>query len=76
MKKRVFINAFYNLIVILCTIGVFWAYENKSPLIVIFFVTVFAAILYYKLKLLKEIRQEFKEVPGTAATKQKKNKTN
>lgn len=60
MKRKVFINTFYNLLLILCTIGVFWAYENYNLLIIIFFITVFSSILYFKIKLIKEIRKEFK----------------
>jgi hypothetical protein len=60
MKKKIFINAFYNLALILCTIGVFWAYENSSPLIIIFFVAVFASILFFKIRLIKDLRKELK----------------
>ncbi len=64
MKKRIFLNAFYNLALILCIIGAFWAYENKSPLIAIFLVAAMAAFLYFKVKLIKELNKEFRQGPS------------
>ena len=43
MKKKIFLNAFYNLALILCVIGAVKAYENNSPLISIFLGAAFAA---------------------------------
>ncbi|MDQ8003820.1 MAG: DUF6358 family protein [Pedobacter sp.] len=63
MKKKIFLNAFYNLAMILCIIGAFWAYENKSPLISIFLVAVLAAFLFFKVKLIKELNREFRQGP-------------
>ena len=63
MKKKIFLNAFYNLAMILCIMGAFWAYENKSPLISIFLVAVLAAFLFFKLKLIKELNKELKQGP-------------
>ncbi|GAB1463718.1 DUF6358 family protein [Pedobacter sp. UBA4863] len=63
MKKKIFLNAFYNLAMILCIMGAFWAYENKSPLISIFLVAVLAAFLFFKVKLIKELNKELKQGP-------------
>lgn len=61
MKKKIFLNAFYNLAMILCIIGAFWAYENKSPLIAVFLVAVLGAFLFFKVKLIKELKKDFKQ---------------
>ncbi|WP_199117155.1 DUF6358 family protein [Pedobacter sp. ASV28] len=63
MKQKIFINAFYNLALILSIFGIMWGYDNKSPLISIFFVAVFAAFLYFKIKLMKDLKKEFKKKP-------------
>lgn len=63
MKKKIFLNAFYNLVMIMCIIGAFWAYENKSPLISVFLVAVLAGFLYFKIKLIKELKKDFKQGP-------------
>jgi len=63
MKKKIFLNAFYNLALILCILGAFWAFENKSPLIAVFLVAMMAAFLFFKIKLIKELKQEFKQGP-------------
>lgn len=63
MKKKIFLNAFYNLALILSIVGGFWAYENKSPLIVVFFAAVFAAFLFFKIRLIKELNKGFKQGP-------------
>ena len=63
MKKKIFLNAFYNLALILCIIGAFKAYESGSPLISIFLGAAFAAFLYVKIKLVKELRKDFKQPP-------------
>jgi hypothetical protein len=61
MKKKILLNAFYNLALIMCILGAIWAYENKSPLISIFLVAAFAAFLYFKIKLIKALKAELKQ---------------
>ncbi|RYE18063.1 MAG: hypothetical protein EOP45_14710 [Sphingobacteriaceae bacterium] len=61
MIKKIAINVFYNLGVILSLFGVFWSYENdRYPLIALFVVTA-AFFLYLKIKLVKETRNMFKK---------------
>lgn len=45
----------------MCIVGAFSAYENKSPLISIFLVAVGAAFLFFKVKLMKDLKRELKE---------------
>ncbi|WP_461788751.1 DUF6358 family protein [Pedobacter sp.] len=63
MKKKILLNAFYNLALIMCILGAIWAYENNSPLVSIFLVAALAAFLYFKIKLIKALKQEFKSGP-------------
>lgn len=63
MKKKILLNAFYNLALIMCILGAVWAYENKSPLISIFLIAAFAAFLYFKIKLIKTLKEELKAGP-------------
>lgn len=63
MKKKIFLNAFYSLAMILCIIGALWGYKNQSPLITIFLVAALAAFLFFKIKLIKEINKEFRQGP-------------
>jgi len=61
MRKKIAINVAYNLLMILSVFGMFWAYNNKSILIVVFFGAVFAAVLFFKIQLLKDVRREIKK---------------
>lgn len=58
MRKKIFINVFYNLCIILSVFGMMWAYNNQSPLIVAFFGAILIAFGYFKLQLLKDVRKE------------------
>jgi hypothetical protein len=57
MRKKLAINVFYNLVLILSFIGMIWAYQNDSLLIVAFFGATFAAILFFKIQLLKDLNK-------------------
>ncbi len=57
MRKKILLNVFYNLCIILSIFGMMWAYKNNSPLIVAFFGAVLIAIGYFKLQLLKEVKK-------------------
>lgn len=61
MGKKIAINVFYNLAMILCVFGMFWAYNNQSLLIVFFFAAAFAAILFFKIQLIKDFRKDAAE---------------
>lgn len=60
MRKKIFINVFYNLAIVLSIFGMIWAYNNQSPLIIAFFGAVLIAFGYFKLQLLKDVRNETK----------------
>jgi len=57
MGKKIALNVFYNLALILSLAGMVWAFKNNSLLIVAFFAATFAAILYFKIQLVKNFRK-------------------
>ena len=57
MGKKIALNVFYNLMLILSVIGMGWAFKNDSLLIVAFFAATFTAILYFKIQLLKNFKK-------------------
>ncbi len=57
MGKKLALNVFYNLALILSVIGMGWAFKNDSLLVVAFFAATFTAILYFKIQLLKNFRK-------------------
>jgi len=61
MGKKIAINVFYNLLLILSIFGMGWAFQNNSPLIVAFFGATFAAVLYFKIQLVKDFRKGVKK---------------
>lgn len=61
MGKKIAINVFYNLALILSVIGMGWAFSNNSLLIVAFFGATFAAFLFFKIQLVKDIKKDLKK---------------
>jgi hypothetical protein len=61
MGKKIALNVFYNIVMILSIIGMGWAYQNNSLLIVAFFGATFFAILFFKIQLVKDIRKDLKK---------------
>lgn len=61
MGKKIAINVFYNIGLILSIFGIGWAYRNDSLLIVAFFAATFAAILFFKIQLIKDFRKDIKK---------------
>lgn len=61
MGKKIALNVFFNLALILSIFGMGWAFQNSSPLIVAFFGATFAAFLYFKIQLVKGFRNGIKK---------------
>jgi hypothetical protein len=61
MGKKIAINVFYNLGLILSIFGMGWAFQNNSLLIVAFFGATFAAFLFFKIQLVKDFRKDIKK---------------
>lgn len=61
MKKKIFLNVFYNLMLIISVFGMIWSYNNKSPLIIVFFAAIFGSFVYLKIQLIKDLRNTLKK---------------
>jgi len=60
MGKKIALNVFYNLGIILSIFGIAWGYNNTKYLVIILFVVTGAFFLYLKLQLIKEMRNNLK----------------
>lgn len=61
MKKKIALNVFYNLGLIISVCGIFWAFKNSYYPAVALFVATAGFFLYLKIKLIKEIRNTLKQ---------------
>jgi hypothetical protein len=60
MGKKIALNVFYNLGIILSIFGAVWGYNNHKYLVIGLFVVTAAFFLYLKLQLVKEMRNSLK----------------
>lgn len=60
MVKKIALNVFYNLGLILSILGTAWGYNNAKYAAIVLFVATGALFLYLKLQLIKETRAAFK----------------
>ncbi|MFP5079178.1 DUF6358 family protein [Pedobacter sp. JCM 36344] len=60
MKRKIALNVFYNLGLIVSICGIFWAFKNHSYLVTALFVATAAFFLYVKIQLIKDIRSSLK----------------
>ncbi|WP_316816675.1 DUF6358 family protein [Pedobacter nyackensis] len=60
MIKKIAINVFYNLGIILSIIGMVWAYNNAKYLVLPLFLVTGAFFIYLKIQLAKEVRASLK----------------
>ncbi|WP_316810461.1 DUF6358 family protein [Pedobacter heparinus] len=61
MGKKIALNVFYNLGLIVSIFGVVWGYNNTKYLAIALFVVTGAFFLYLKLQLVKEMRNTLKK---------------
>jgi hypothetical protein len=61
MGKKIALNVFYNLGIILSVFGAAWGYNNAKYLVIALFVITGALFLYLKIQLVKEMRNNFKK---------------
>jgi hypothetical protein len=61
MGKKIALNVFYNLGLIVSIFGAVWAFNNTKYLVIVLFVTTAAFFLYLKLQLIKEMRSALKK---------------
>jgi len=60
MGKKIALNVFYNLGIILSVFGMIWGYNNKNYMAIVLFVVTAAFFLYLKIQLVKEMRNSLK----------------
>lgn len=60
MKRKIALNVFYNLGLIVSICGLFWAFQNQNYLVAALFVATAAFFLYVKIQLIKDIRGSLK----------------
>jgi len=60
MGKKFLLNIFLNLGIILSIFGVIWCYQNHKYLPGAFLVGTGAALIYFKVQLVKQIKDTFK----------------
>jgi low affinity Fe/Cu permease len=61
MGKKIALNVFYNLGLIVSIFGAVWAFNNTKYLVIVLFVATTAFFLYLKLQLIKEMRNALKK---------------
>lgn len=61
MGKKIALNVFYNLGIIVSIFGMVWAYNNTKYLVIAIFVATAAFFAYQKVQLIKEMRNSFKK---------------
>ncbi|RZL17166.1 MAG: hypothetical protein EOO89_09270 [Pedobacter sp.] len=60
MKRKIALNVFYNLGLIVSICGLFWAFQNQNYLVAALFVATAAFFLYVKIQLIKDIKGSLK----------------
>lgn len=61
MVKKILLNVFYNLAIIVSIIGIVWCFNNgKYPVIALFVVTA-ALFGYLKFQLMRDVRKSLKK---------------
>ncbi|PST85224.1 hypothetical protein C7T94_03720 [Pedobacter yulinensis] len=61
MGKKIALNIFFTIGLILSGFGLVWSFQNEKYLLVTMFVATGAVFFYLKMQLLKEVRKSFKE---------------
>lgn len=61
MGKKIALNVFYNLGIILCIFGTVWGYNNQNYPVIVGFLAAAALFLYLKIKLIKGLKDTLKK---------------
>lgn len=61
MGKKIALNVFYNLGVILSIFGAVWGYNNKNYIVILAFVALGALFLYLKIRLIKGLKDTLRK---------------
>jgi Flp pilus assembly protein TadB len=61
MKKRIVLNAFYTIGIIVSIVGLKWAWQNVNYPVVALLIATAIFFLYLKINIVKEVRTDLKE---------------
>ena len=61
MKKRIALNTFYTLGIVVSIVGLKWAFETQNYPIIVLLALSAAFFLYLKIKIVKEVRAGIQE---------------
>lgn len=60
MKKRIVLNAFYTIGIVISVVGIKWAYQNANYPIVALLVATGIFFLYLKINIVKEVKTDLR----------------
>lgn len=61
MVKKIALNVFYNLAIIVSVIGIIWCYNNGKYPVIALFVATAAFFIYLKIQLMREMKNTLKK---------------
>lgn len=61
MKKRIILNTFYTLGIVVSVVGLKWAWQNANYPVLGLLVATALFFTYLKINIVKEVRADFKE---------------
>lgn len=61
MWKKILLNVFYNIGIILCAWGIYYGYTTTQYLISVIFLAAGAFFVFQKIRLLKEVKGSMKK---------------
>jgi len=61
MKKRIILNTFYTLGIVISVVGIKWAWQNVNYPVVALLVATALFFLYLKINIVKEVKSDLKE---------------
>ncbi|MBB6499670.1 DUF6358 family protein [Pedobacter cryoconitis] len=76
MKKKIALNTFYTLGIVVSVIGLKWAFQNANYPVVALLIATSIFFLYLKINIVKEVRSGIKEKENSLKTPAVKDETN
>jgi len=61
MKKRIILNTFYTLGIVISVVGLKWAWQNANYPMLALLVSTALFFLYLKINIVKEVKSDLKE---------------
>ncbi|MCX2482066.1 DUF6358 family protein [Pedobacter sp. MR2016-24] len=61
MKKRIILNTFYTLGIVISVVGLKWAWQNANYPVMALLVATALFFLYLKINIVKEVKSDLKE---------------